>query len=105
MCGRLKTRRNGSVEHQTSPSDAQAAVARALSDPRWDFRTVEGIAGDLGFNPEIVKEILLEFVEQEIARESLVPDPDGRKLFAPADRAASAKERLAELRFFVSKGS
>jgi hypothetical protein len=36
----------------------QKAVFNALDDPRWGWRTVEGIAQDTGLTPGVVRNIL-----------------------------------------------
>jgi ribosomal protein S25 len=54
-------------------------VINALEDPRYDWRTVEGVAEQTGVTPSIVREILKES-EHEIVRSS-VPDESGQSLY------------------------
>ncbi len=58
---------------------AMQRVIDALEDPRFDWRTVEGVAEQTGVDPSMVRAILKES-EHEIVRSS-VPDESGRSLY------------------------
>jgi hypothetical protein len=58
---------------------AMRLVIDALEDPRYDWRTVEGVAEQTGVDPYTVRAILKES-EDKIVRSS-VPDESGRSLY------------------------
>ena len=76
-------------------------VYEALSDPQWDFRTVEGIARTTGLSGEEVAGVL-DRHKGEIRR-SMVPDRQGRTLYTLKSRPKKAQEWLAEIRAFLAK--
>lgn len=57
-----------------------AVVLKALEDPRWDWRTVEGVARDTGI-PENEVLAIIESSADEVIR-SRVRDAQGRTLYA-----------------------
>ncbi len=75
-------------------------VANALRDPRWDFRTVEGICSETGIPLERVSRILATLPS---VRKSLLPDRRGRELFTDRRRPVKMREWLALLRAFIAK--
>jgi hypothetical protein len=54
-------------------------IVRALEDPRYDWRTIEGVANETSISPATVQEVL-ENLKQEVLRSS-IPDESGRNLF------------------------
>ena len=80
--------------------DAQA-VFRALSDPKWDFRTVDGIARETRLAETEITRILEN--NPKHFRKSLVPDRNRRTLYTLTSRPPSWQERLATLRAFATK--
>jgi hypothetical protein len=57
----------------------RAAVVRALEDPRYEWRTVEGLADETGLPADSLRQILEE-LNGEIIRSS-IPDESGRALY------------------------
>jgi len=78
-------------------------VFQALSDPAWDFRTVDGISKSTGISKSEVSRILQKY--PELVRKSPVPDHEGRDLYALRSRSVSAREIIAEIRSFVTKST
>jgi hypothetical protein len=72
----LATGNNGNAQ----PDDTtMRRVIDALEDPRYDWRTVEGVAEQTGVHPSTVRAIL-KGSEDKIVRSS-VPDESGRSLY------------------------
>jgi dihydroorotate dehydrogenase len=89
-----------------SPDSAIVASSRqkvldALSDPRWDFRTVGAIARATGLPEVAVGYILADMSDQ--VRTPAAPDPLGRTLYTLKSRALTRGERLGALRAAASK--
>ena len=72
-------------------------VRKALEDPRWDFRTVDGIARDAALDPERVKRLLdrhrSEF-RQTISR-------DRKMIYTLKSRPIKMREVIADLQMFA----
>jgi hypothetical protein len=83
--------------------DAQDLVRKALRDPRWDFRTVEGIAKQTGLSEDAVAEALADLGDE--VRKSDVPDAVGRPLFTHRSRPVPMQERMSKLRNFLAKST
>jgi hypothetical protein len=69
---------NGDLK-QPLDANLRAAVIRALEDPRYEWRTVEGLAEQTGLSATNLRQILEE-LNGEIIRSS-VPDESGRALY------------------------
>jgi len=54
-------------------------VIAALEDPRFDWRTIDGVATQTGLSPSQVLQVL-QGADEEIVRSS-VPDEKGRTLY------------------------
>jgi len=65
-------------------NDERAAVVKALSNPDYDWRTVDGIASETGLAKEKVQ-LILDYTANEIVR-SAHPDSQGRVLYTTRDR-------------------
>lgn len=72
--------------------DTQAVLA-ALSDDRWKFRTIPGIARDTGLDQTIVNTVIAKNRDQ--IRSALVPDASGRELYTLRSQRPSLREHLA----------
>src|SRR5579872_4060244 len=77
------------------------SVLGALSDPRWDYRTAEGIAERTGISLEVVNEILSSSNQ---VRKLSIPDKNGRPLYALRSHHRELRE-LAALARTVLTGS
>ena len=82
-------------------SPATKGVLDALADPKWDFRTVEGISTETGVPKEEVEEILRSY--PTLVRKSLVRDVRGQRLYTLKSRGMKSAEKRALLRIFVTK--
>jgi predicted ArsR family transcriptional regulator len=65
--------------NQYSPADLRKKIIGALEDSRYEWRTTEGVAKEVGITPAQVRETL-EDLKEEIVRSS-VPDESGRDLY------------------------
>jgi dihydroorotate dehydrogenase len=75
-------------------------VTAALEDPRWAFRTLEGLARDLRVGPDQVADLLHQ--HPEVARRSAMTDREGRALYTTPDRRISMRERLERARWILA---
>jgi hypothetical protein len=76
-------------------------VFEALSDPEWDFRTIDGISKTTNLTATQVRAILDKY--PDLVRKSLVRDNDGRELFTLASRPPRAQVILSQLTTFITK--
>ncbi len=81
-------------------SDAYRRLKLALDDPQWEFRTVDGIAREVGLQPQQIAELLK--MHPEIARKSAMTSPDGRELYTERSRRPSARERIERIRWLLA---
>jgi hypothetical protein len=78
-------------------------VFDALSDPQWDFRTIDGISKAINLPPTEVKAILDKY--PNLVRKALFRDNDGRELFTLASRPPGAQEIASQLMTFITKSA
>jgi dihydroorotate dehydrogenase len=76
-------------------------VHRALADDRWDFRTIEGIARQLGRDPHEIETVLEQ--HPEIARESILRDRAGGRVLTAAERRLTLREHIARVRSILAR--
>lgn len=76
-------------------------VFEALADPKWDFRTVEGLVKSTKLSPEEIKKIIQK--HPELIRKSTVPDRYGRQLYTLREKNTETLELFQKLRTFISK--
>jgi len=80
-----------------APSESEiAAVLEALADPRWAFRTVDGLVRATSLSEAKVRQILKN--RSADVRKPLVPDARGRELWTLRWRPPSWRERYAALK-------
>ena len=79
-------------------------VFEALSDPKWDFRTVDGIRRVSGLPDNEIRSILDKY-KGKLVRKSDIPDPHGRDIYTLKTDRAETRELLAKLRTFISKST
>lgn len=70
---------NGNKQPSQLNGNLRDQIIRALEDNRYEWRTVEGVAEQIGIPAAQVQEIL-ESLKQEIVRSS-IPDEAGRSLY------------------------
>jgi len=85
----------------TDPKERR--VFEALSDPQWDFRTVDGISNATHLTAAEIKVILDKY--PNLVRKSLVRDNDGRELFTLASRPPSPQEIVSQFTTFITKSA
>lgn len=83
-----------------SPKDNR--VLTAVSDPNWDFRTIQGISRETSISEPMVKRILEKYIGKYV-RISLVPSSQGTALYTTISRRVTSREKLALVRTFISK--
>ena len=76
-------------------------VFDALANPKWDFRTVDGIAKETHLSTDEVKQALVTL--KNLVRKSLVPDRSGRALYTLSVKPVPASEKKALIRLFLTK--
>ncbi|MBM3509205.1 MAG: hypothetical protein FJX61_03575 [Alphaproteobacteria bacterium] len=76
-------------------------VFKALHNPKWDLRTIPGLAKETGLSEESVRKVLAE--KRELVRVSDVPDKTGQDLYAPKEKPVSFREFLSKMRIFIAK--
>jgi hypothetical protein len=76
-------------------------VFAALSDPRWEFRTAEGLASELDLTQEQVRQILES--HGEFVRRSVATDRLGRDLYTTHTRKPTIREKLEQLRWMLAR--
>ena len=87
--------------HQIDKIDAWPRVQEALADPRWDFRTVEGISRETGLNRSDIVELLEEHRPE--VRRTVSRDRNGRALYTTKSWPVGPREVIADLQAFAAK--
>jgi hypothetical protein len=77
-------------------------VLAAVSDARWDFRTLRGIADASGLRDFEVQSVLQS--HPELFRRSLVPDRKGHSLYTLRSKPIKFRERLAAVGKILAGG-
>ncbi|HMH53732.1 MAG TPA: hypothetical protein VK548_26095 [Candidatus Acidoferrum sp.] len=83
----------------SDPTDRK--VIESLDDPRWDFRTVPGLATSTGLPEHIVRDVLSRY--PQVIRRSPVPDSQGRELYTLVSKGGGLREWYARTRAFITK--
>ena len=86
-------------QHISDPTERR--VLETLADPKWDFRTISGIAKETGFPESEIKEVLEK--NPALVRRSLVPGRQGQSLYTLQERPIKLREKLALLQVFLTK--
>ncbi len=76
-------------------------VIKALSDPKWHFRTIQGIEKDTGLSKNEIKTILID--NKDVIRKSVVPDKHRNSLYTLRSQPIRIRERFAEFYFYLNK--
>lgn len=92
------------VDHPVSATEASTTddvfrVLSALSNPKWDFRTIGGIARDTKLSREQVEHVLAD--HPDLFRQSRLTH-NGESLYTMRDKPETLRERVAELRDFIA---
>jgi hypothetical protein len=72
-------RENGNRQSQQVRGNLRDQIIHALEDDRYEWRTIDGVSGQIGVPTQQIQEFL-ENVKQEIVRSS-IPDESGRSLY------------------------
>ena len=87
---------------ETVEDPDERKVLDALSDERWDFRTVSSIADSAGLPEHRVAELL---GHSDFVRVSDAPGPDATPLYTLKSRGVTAREELAAAQAVISKSN
>jgi len=79
------------------------SILEALSDSKWDFRTMEALIKKTGLSQSEIELIILKY--ENLIRESPVRDRKGRRLFTLKSNKVSINEILNMARGVVSKST
>ena len=74
-------------------------VRAALANPKWDFRTVEGVARETGLDAGSVERL----IEQHRSEVRQTWSRERRVIYTLRSRAKELREILADVQMFVSK--
>ena len=86
---------------QIDKHDAWSRIQAALSDPRWDFRTVDGLSRETGLNAADIQELLEE--NRHKVRRAVSRDRKGRALYTTKSWPVGPREVIADLQAFAAK--
>jgi hypothetical protein len=73
----------------------------ALSDERCPFRTAEGLASELHLPLDHVRRLLE--AHPDLARQSVMHDRTGRRLYAASGRSPTVRERVEQFRWLLAR--
>ena len=76
-------------------------VFEALENPRWDFRTIEGLSRSTRLSLEEIRKIVNKHLD--VIQLMRFPDQKGRRLYALRGKSKKRLELLNALRVFISK--
>lgn len=76
-------------------------VKRALSNPKWDFRTLDAMVVETGLSREEIERLLSEHKDE--VRKANVTDKKGRLLYTLASKPVGFREIIANTRAFIAK--
>ena len=76
-------------------------IEDSLKNPKWDFRTVPGIAKETGLSEHRVADLLKAYSDR--IRRSYVPDEHGRVLYTLREKPVSLREMMANTVAFIAK--
>jgi hypothetical protein len=93
----LADRRVSTTEANTR--DDAFRVLQAVSNPKWDFRTIGGIARDTELSREQVEHVLAD--RQDLFRQSHLTH-NGEPLYTVREKPETLRERYAGLRDFIA---
>lgn len=82
---------------------ANDQVLVALSDSRYEFRTIDGIAKATGLHHDEVMDSIKSLGDK--VRISDVTDSKGQLLYTLASRSKTLRERVSEVRSFMAAGN
>jgi hypothetical protein len=91
---------DGRSDRPARAVDTRDCIAVALNDPRWQFRTVAGLARQCGVPVDDVEQILKG--QPGLARKSVMTDRAGCRLYTAAERRIGQRERLEQIRWILA---
>ncbi len=88
--------------HELVQTDAERKVFEALSNPKWDYRTIAGLKKATGLSTEEIEAILQKYRNQFVHK-AAVPDKFGRDLYTLSRAESDIRDMLFKLRTIMSK--
>ena len=85
-------------------SNPTQQVLTALANPKYDFRTIEGIAKETGLQAADIQYII-ERNTPDYVRVCAITDNDGRRLYTRSARGMKLREILATAQQFIRRSS
>ena len=82
----------------SDPSEKEVFVA--LSNPQWDFRTIQGISKETVLSESKISNIMEKY--PDLIRQSLASNRHKQDLFTLRENPIKLRERLAEIRMFLA---
>jgi len=76
-------------------------IFEALENPKWDFRTIDGLSRSTELSHEDITIVLGKY--QDFIQIVRIPDRKGRKLYKLKGKSTKKLEVLNALRVFISK--
>jgi dihydroorotate dehydrogenase len=92
---------NGGTSPDEDDPRLVCVVEAAVEDPRWRYRTIDGIARQLLLGRDRVQHILDE--HPEIARKSVMYDREGRELYTAPRGPRGFREQFERLRLLLAR--
>lgn len=80
---------------------AERKIFEALSDPKWDFRTLAALSKASGLPSDKVRAVLAKY--PKLVRRSPIPDAKGQELYTLTSKGSTLQEWLSTTRAYVSK--
>ena len=78
-------------------------VHNALANPKFEFRTVAGIARETGLDADEIQKLLSQ--HEEKVRIAYSTDKEGRLLYTPRARSQKFREVISNVKTIVSSSS
>jgi len=89
------------ITHVRVSDGDEQCVMDALSNPHWDFYTINGLVNTTALPRAKVRAVLK--AKADVVRTSLVPDRDGQQVYTLRSRPVKLRERVALIRLFIAK--
>lgn len=78
-------------------------VKEALANPKWDFRTIDGLSSETKMPADQVEHVIKQHLDE--VRVSNVPDSKGRILYTLTAKPMNLRELIANTVAFVAKST
>ena len=76
-------------------------IIKAISNPKFDFRTINGIAKETNLNTQIIESTINKY--PNIIRKCKIPNKNNESLFTLSNKPVSIRENIAFWLFLIKK--